>query len=362
MNAIRLAVVLGVLGLPSIAAPLNAQTVDELRARVARIQTDLEVARAAEQQADRTRLATIQMDTARIGPLTLVVQDDEEGITSQAAERARPPLQEHLGDGMDLLEGLALRVTLMERGVSFSADAWSRSVDLGRQSRVEDLTSHLVGAVFHLIGQTHTNSVVQRWFGADFPRPTASEPRWLPAYTEMATAPYRSTRECLLGDLDECRRALGLIPTSNPTADWYTDVGRRALVGSRRRPAERLYPRHAAQYDQCLEGDDAACSAALSDWKASPPFGGMTRETLVQHAFRMGGPAAYSRLRTTTGTIEERLAGAAGVSGDVLIRSWRDTILDAAGQPTAATVPIVLTALSWIGVFTLLALRSTRWR
>jgi hypothetical protein len=362
MNTIRLGVVLGALVLPGIAAPLNAQTVDELRARVARTEMELEVARAAEQRADRALLSTIPLDTMGIGPLSLVVQNDEAGVTSQAAERAWQLLQEHLGDDTDLLEGLEVRVRWSERpAVEIISDAWSRGVDLG-ETPVENLTNHLMDAVFYLIGETHAGSVAERWFGGSFPRPTASEPRWLRAYTEMATAPYRSTRECLLGDQDECRRALGLIPSANPAADWYTDAGRRALVQRRRRPSERLYPRRAAQHDQCLEGNDAACSAALSDWNVGPPLGPMTRETLVQHAFRTGGPAAYSRLRTTTGTIEERLAAAAGVSGDVLIRSWQDTTLDAAGQPTAANVPIVLTALSWIGVFTLLALRSTRWR
>ena len=79
-------------------------------------------------------------------------------------------------------------------------------------------------------------------------------------------------------------------------------------------------------------------------------------------ALRTGGERAYGGLGRASGTVEQRLAAAAGVSGDSLITIWRAALIDAAGQPTAATLPIGLTAVFWTLVFAALGLRSTRWR
>ncbi len=188
-------------------------------------------------------------------------------------------------------------------------------------------------------------------------------------YVQLVTAPSQAARSCFLGVIGDCRNALALSESPDPLQQWYPSTGeRRALVF--RSFAEYFgYSDHGAHksgLQQCGAGSDAACTELLRSLPpgALPrPLTYDARAALVQVALRLGGRAAYHRLVATPGEpIADRLAGAAGVSGDSLVSLWRSEIL--AARPAPVTLPPwgPWAALGWTAVFAVCALRSSRWR
>ena len=204
---------------------------------------------------------------------------------------------------------------------------------------------------------------LREWLVAKTPNGSTEYTHQRSAYRDLAASPFAAARACLGGDIGECRRALGLIETTDGLVTWYAPADRVLMAQGHSPPSPRFYPRRSSIYDGCVERqEDASCRDFLASSHIEPPLPPNIRETLVLEALRMGGEGAYGRLRRASGSVEERLSAAAGVSGDSLITTWRAALIDAAGQPTSTTVPIGLTAVFWALTFAAIGLRSTRWR
>jgi len=190
-------------------------------------------------------------------------------------------------------------------------------------------------------------------------------------YLELVTSLSVQARACLMGDDRACSEALGLREISDPLISSFDPAGRRALATRLSDLRER--PRMATRYRECVDdADDAACvevlrvalagSGGYDAFRLPPAVGDGARRALVAEVQRLGGPEAWGRLIESAGQpLEARLAAAARVPPDSLMRNWRRGLI--AARPTAVTVSSasLLMALLWFGIGLAFALRFSRW-
>ena len=109
----------------------------------------------------------------------------------------------------------------------------------------------------------------------------------------------------------------------------------------------------------------AACADALRTVPAEfvpPPMSGVARGLLTDIALELGGVGAYERLADAPGPIAARLAAAARVPTDSLVRAWRARAFAGAPRPITLRRAGAWAAMAWAVTFAFLGLRSTRWR
>ncbi len=339
---------------------VQAQTVEELRARVAQLEQQWKEADESARRVDAA-LPKSHVDTIAIGPIVLVAIGDDLTLIRDAADGALQLLSDHLGSDIDLLRGVEIYALVREHTVGLgltSGMEQSRSFILFEETKAADLAGSLVHTA---LGALDLTQAWRDWLDVGTPT-LLSTVDFVRAYESLATSPFDASSECLLGELGGCRLALGLTETSEPLLTWYSEADRRTLVENSGRGPERFFPNRATMYDRCVEGDGESCSTFMKDRSIQPPLPTNVRVTLVQHALVVGGDGAYGRLYRAGGTMEERLTAAAGVPVDSLIASWRAMLADSAGHPTAVSWPLGLAAVFWAMAFSAMALRSTRWR
>jgi hypothetical protein len=122
---------------------------------------------------------------------------------------------------------------------------------------------------------------------------------------------------------------------------------------------------HASVARGCYRGATADCVALLGLAPAKDttplPINPM-RTTFVQEAARLGGAGAYERLVTAPGGVRERIAAAARVPFDSVVRSWQYNIRNTRVASDAMSPTIAAASLGWIVLCVGLSLRSSRWR
>jgi hypothetical protein len=211
------------------------------------------------------------------------------------------------------------------------------------------------------------------WLPQDIMKWTGQRPRFLSSANlewvarELATTPSVAVRQCYQGELDGCRRALGLTGEGEHWDLWYSAPERRELVRSgfsNRAGPPSSDPRDLALWHGCVELQDMRdCDLFLADRKPRAPLTASSRESLLALSLRMGGAGSFERLRLAPpGPLEERLARAAGVPPDSLLASWRREALQAQPSAWAGLAKTPVAALFWFLLFGILAARSTRWR
>jgi hypothetical protein len=85
--------------------------------------------------------------------------------------------------------------------------------------------------------------------------------------------------------------------------------------------------------------------------------------SLTRFALRAGGRDAYQRLLASGGRpIAERLALTAALPFDTLLVQWRTRVIQDRPAPVAVPFGVVGAGLSWILLFGLCGVRSSRWR
>ncbi len=340
----------------------SAQTVDELRARVADVERRWQEANALAQELERRTLPILLTDTIHAGPLVLITEAFDVTPIREAAALAQSEFERELGENIDILENVQLLVTQLPKGtvrLRPASRAWAKELPIRR------LAVALVDEAYKVLDLEH-NPAFREWLGVQTPT-VWYDLDLRQAYTELVTAPFTSTSGCMLGNLVECRKALGMTPTDDYLNTWYTASDRRALVLERPRPSDRLFPIQAARYDECVEnGDDESCATFLRAQarfqSTRPPLSATVRSSLVRHALEVGGSGSYRRLFYAKGAIADQLAAAAGMPTDALLRSWRTMLFEVSGTPTSVTFPLGLSAILWLAVFGAMALRSTRWK
>ena len=168
-------------------------------------------------------------------------------------------------------------------------------------------------------------------------------------------------RRCHGGDIAACRRFLGLETVADPLTDYYDAEGRRALVQARRSLALRSSPTGTRR---CEQGEDGACVEVLrlmTD-RFDAPASAYARTTLLARALDLGGDRAAERYVSSTGSVGDALAGAAGMPLDSLLANWHRDLRDRSSPASNLSVPVALSSILCVGACFFLALRSSRWR
>jgi hypothetical protein len=352
-------------------ALVQGQAVPDLEARVRRLEQRAAVLSAKQDSvmaAERTRwadsLASITEGGFRIlAPAELVAD------ARAAAELAATTLTTAFGDSIaQLIRGE--RFLVFPEAVLDSAHRELRTVrGLGTSvlapegDRVRQLAMNLMGQVYQALWQRF-DPALREWLAA--PLAPTLEPARIPgnSYIDLVTSASPPARECFRGDMEGCGNALGLERPADPALTWYSESGRRELVG---RLSQLL--RTGARTDQfasCVHGrSDQDCQTLLRQVSTviPPPLSPQNRATLLRLALVEGGPEALTRLlQAPNDPIAQRLADAAGQDPTGLLREWHRRTLAAKPPPTTLTLPQAWAASMWAGILVLVALRSSRWR
>lgn len=377
--------------------PALAQSIEELEHRVEHLRAEW-VAAAAIRDSLRANRRTVVHDTLRIGTFSVIG-------TAEDLERLRPAIAlgweraaEELGRDTVLVARTTLRVSLFDQW----RPSGSPTSTLGRLLRpfahFPEATrdSVLAGTILDLstaaglgVGRARlpagvdsrmaapairngvwasvallVDSAVVAWGGAILPEIPVGSRRTV--YRELVTTRYSATRGCVAGDLDGCRRALGLTATDTPLLDWYSPEDLAAWAQKDQRPDPDFYPDRSTWYDACTRTRSVtACvqylsGPALGD-RTPAPLGPAGRQLALAVALEIGSPGAITRLVDATGTVPERIAAAAGVSIDSVVSAWRAAAYSGAGKPTAINATTGGAALVWLAVLVLAALGGRRW-
>lgn len=369
---------------------LAQESPEELRARLDSLRPLLIEARAeheahAAERTERERLAAARaarIDTFHVGGATVLTPLDESPRTRELFADIWSEHFAGLGESPSLARSV-ITFQWRDEPVPIHVEGDHHRVAPGAWTRRSDVAEAVRGtlaAVIHHDISGSRSTEVGDWAGGNPLLPAATEE----VYRRVALTRSKATRDCLSGDLDACRSAMGLDAWEAESeitamteaarlrerqarfresiAEWYAPEERRALIESRvrihaRAPAE-------ARDDCVLEGHIEACDELLAqvgrDWT---PFGPETRTSLVAFALRVGGDGAWSRLmQDPEMTPVEAMEHASGAGIDELLAGWHAALLAARPDAFEDLAPRSGLTLLWTLFFAALALRSTRWR
>jgi hypothetical protein len=203
---------------------------------------------------------------------------------------------------------------------------------------------------------------LREWLGGPVVARFDSGPGHAAAYVQLVTAPSRAVRRCYNGEHGACSDALSLSDMTDPATQWYGPEERRALVATQY--AELLNRTgHVHGFHACTQGSDSACLELLRSVSLGQPLDYQARLTLLETAVRLGGSETFSRLLATpAGPMGRRLATAALVNEDSLVRRWRNDVLAARPVPVPLPPWEAWVAFGWVIVFASCGAGSSRWR
>jgi hypothetical protein len=225
--------------------------------------------------------------------------------------------------------------------------------------RVRELARGFERGGAQWIWQTQ-GAAVLGWLRGSVPTGTISPADAEDLAAELLRTPARTNRACFAGGAQACASTLGVRVGADTLDEWFERSTWPRLAGmvyGELNGLERVARQH------CMDGGDlSACRSILTPARVLPPVGVIGRQYLLQLALESGGASAFERLNADTGaTIEQRLAGAAGVPIDTLLERW-SAGLRAVPRGPAAPPQELLLGLVWSGLLLAVALRGSRWR
>lgn len=312
---------------------------------------------------------SVALDTITIGPLTVVAPTEQiaeaaEVYTNAWARYERSVVDEsdlaltgmlgfQISNGSFAIEGLAELPTVRAR--LWSTDARKESV--AARLIAAGLSNLMPHDLFEWSGSLPVmGERPQAEFGLSLARPSYHER----AYRSLAIQVGRSASLCFDGEIDACVRALGL----DEDAGWddlYTMSEIRALVAR-----ERDYTGEwqEIRYSCLSDRNDEACFFLMAGrMRKSSPLRKSVRASLLSYALSVGGEGAFSRLiEGEKKSTALRLEHASGRTTHDLVAAWRTRVFEARPDVTAGMPRMMVSTLFWIGLLSLMGLRSTRWR
>ena len=350
-RAVIAAVILGASG------TAQAQTAAEFRQRLDAL--DRRSRQISETLATLNASAGPLVDTIRSGGLLVVAAPSVSGRAQVGVDSAWDKLARIFGTRATAAAGrlIVLQYEEQVEGELPFDQASGIAVPIPLDAGVDVVADRIVAGASPTIYRT-ADQRLQDW--APHANPSILEANTVALYTELATSPWRSARECFTGRLDECRRALG-ISGEDPVLDWFDASDRRHYVLE----YLKYLPASQSRFAACTGNDDAACIALmrLAPRVAAPPLSTTTRALLLALALDAGGRNAFDQLLDNPARpLEARLAAAAGIPADSLIGRWRRRVLAVRPKTVAADERVAWGAVVWSVLFALAALRSSRWR
>jgi len=305
-----------------------------------------------------TILAVTPLDTVRAGSLTVVALHAARSEAAAVAESAWAAIAPTYGQSANALTGQIFVLSFPDQNHSTPVEPWELAI-----SAAETNPWPLVTAAARLM-TSMADSALKAWEGGTFVPSPRHQTRWDLLYIELVTSPWHRVQECYRDRLASCQLALGLDGQDSAAARWYDAEDRRRYV---RTLGFSTYERTQKELqDRCVLQRDDACEDRfhhLTQGLVPTPFSNGARMSLLAFALDRGGRGAYDRLIAGRGQpMPVRLAAAAGLSLDSLIRAWREQVLSARPSTVALTTRSAWTAVCWCFLLAVLALRSNRWR
>jgi hypothetical protein len=308
---------------------------------------------------------TFEVDTTAVGPFFLITRGDQTNDLVPTARAAWAIYDAYLDDRPTALDGIHLWLQVADRRarrVPLAADGGTNLRSLHSQrERVRRFAEQLGRQLGEALPAEHQRLMgILRLHGA-------RDERLSFVYRELVVSNDRVAGSCFEGDLDDCRRGLGLQDEATWWESWYGPERLRLRIQPRVTATLRGAGERAETASACWEAESAdACLAFASTWmeaESYPPFSFGARESFVEYALRSGGEGTYQDLMAVeAGTAIERLAEAAGTSVDELTAGWRDEVLANRPDVMEGTARTRWATLSWVLVLLAFSMRSTRWR
>jgi hypothetical protein len=230
------------------------------------------------------------------------------------------------------------------------------------QPRQDIVSGTMLSAAMGTLAQFMDPTLI-KWLGTPPPIDTASDEAWSTARIALLSSFASVARRCYSGDHASCMLALGLTPPADTVLDLYSPADRRRVVA---RNEEVSWVRPNPELVQhCLDGADSACVTILRQHpilRSSPPVHARHRVTLAQYATSMGGENSVQRLLDSPGTPADRLAAAAGVPIDSLLRGYVARARSTRTTSADMSAGVAASSFVWILACAALALGSSRWR
>lgn len=356
---------------------------------VRRIETLLPKARAAAARAretervrdsiQRARNGRVETASLRVGPLRVVTLPGQEArarrFLSSELERLGPlarSAERSLAEVTIVFQYAPVLETIQVDGPAETVAVRRLWGDRAVRNRVRDV-----------LGARVTRSLpapVRFWLGNRSIR-VHGEPTHL--HRTLVLDGSLSATACAQGDLEACWASFGLSGSPSPVGEWYTPRQARAFARVRDLGAWLECTASPAVPGEVCDEDLVSSERR---WTRAIPFGHDMRADLVAFALELGGAGALDRLRAGWPTgpdgamgrddgrvgvtlielgtrLRARLAAAAGMPPDQLMRRWRERVVLA--EPASRRGFDDRTRLAtgfWILFFAVLATRSTRWR
>ena len=339
-------------------APLAGQ-IPKLRARADSLLVEWQQAQQFADLQDSLRLGRERSgrDTIRVGALVFLVNRSPLPLR-EAAAIAWPQIERFYGPAAQAFGQRPFLIQAVDPDTN-------EDVPPGLAIKIQWNTevAPLARALVTMADLSPLDPSLRNWLGGVVVPRFDSGPGHATVYVQLVTAPSQAAQRCYRGDRAACRDALSLSAMTDPASQLYGPAERRALVVTQ---YHYLLVRagHSLAVGSCEQGSDEACLELLrSLGTLIPPLDYQARLTLLETAVRLGGAETFQRLLTTpAGPMGPRLAAAARVSEDSLVRRWRSDVL--AARPTPVPLPAwgSWVALCWVAVFGACGLRSSRWR
>jgi len=367
----------GVIVALALSAAAGAQTMaPDLRAQARRVDAivarHMEALRLVRQFDDSVTRSMGRYETLSIGVMRVLVEPGLRDLVEPATRRASARFASRVGALADRIA--TERFVVAPYYGSYESGSLSRLLQAGldrpsTRNRMDQVVSRDTLALAQFFEHTATALVsatidvsMRNWSGGALMPDTMTTIEWLRRRVELVSAPSSIVRQCYAGDVRACARMFGLEPVADPATEYYDAEDRVTWV--RNHVAASRGPGTPAAAE-CLAGADSACIGVIRGQVVPgthSPVPNANRHGLASVAIQLGGERGYERLVTATGTPAQRLAAAAGVPLDSLVRAWRHKVRTTRAPSEALSLPIAAASLFWIGICAGLSLRSSRWR
>ena len=246
----------------------------------------------------------------------------------------------------------------MLRVIAFVPDTGRRSASIARRPIPATATaSQIADGLASMVEQfalQGADSALAAWVMLGrVPLRPASAAEAADMYFELATIASAALRRCRTEDSASCLDVLGVdsLPGTR-LARWYAPDDYRRLLAIVAPPREDSVA--VAAWLQCRENrDETACVAAanaIPDSRIPPPLSATARVMFLREVLEAGGPAAYGRLMSASGSVRGRLEYASGQPLDTIVRRWRARIEHARPDRMRLQPGLVLASLGWTGL------------
>jgi hypothetical protein len=223
-----------------------------------------------------------------------------------------------------------------------------------------------LGAVVEQLAMQGADSALSAWIMVGrSPVRAASVSEGADAYVELATTESIALRRCRARDVAACLDALGIDSlTGNRLTRWYAPEDYRAVTRVVAPPRDDSVA--VTAWLACREHrDDAGCRIAvraIPDARVPLPLSASVRFTFLREVLDAGGAGSFDRLVAGSGSIRDRLAGAANEPLDRTVLRWLERLERSRPDRMHVAPELIIASLGWtVVILGLPLIRRASW-